>query len=167
MKNHVEEDVDIFRDTPVRYLGYTNEVGEAFRSIAPVSIVKLSYVIASGYVLADTIHKGIQVYKKDTSDGRNKRIVLSTTDTLLWQSFASVIVPGLTINRICATVRFMQRNAKTSSMKSPWLSIMVGLVSIPFIIHPIDKAVEETMNLTFREWIGYHPKAEPSLNQVK
>lgn len=45
------------------FSGYTNEVGEAFRSVAPTSIVRLSYIIASGYVVSDTIHKGIQVYK--------------------------------------------------------------------------------------------------------
>lgn len=44
------------------FIGYTNEVGEAFRSIVPKSVVWSSYVVACGYVLADTIHKGLHVY---------------------------------------------------------------------------------------------------------
>lgn len=40
--------------------GYANEVGEAFRSLVPVSVVRLSYVVASGYVCADAYHKGDQ-----------------------------------------------------------------------------------------------------------
>ena len=28
--------VDIYRDTPVRFLGYANEVGEAFRALVHV-----------------------------------------------------------------------------------------------------------------------------------
>lgn len=38
--------------------GYTNEVGEAFRAQVPVRLVHLSYVAASGYVVADAVHKG-------------------------------------------------------------------------------------------------------------
>jgi len=29
-------EVDIYRDTPLRYLGYANEVGEAFRALMHV-----------------------------------------------------------------------------------------------------------------------------------
>ncbi|XP_014690273.1 mitochondrial fission process protein 1 isoform X2 [Equus asinus] len=49
---------DLFRDTWVRYLGYANEVGEAFRSLVPAAVVWLSYGVASSYVLADAIDKG-------------------------------------------------------------------------------------------------------------
>uniref|UniRef100_A0A8C8X068 Mitochondrial fission process protein 1 n=2 Tax=Panthera TaxID=9688 RepID=A0A8C8X068_PANLE len=49
---------DIFRDTWVRYLGYANEVGEAFRSLVPAAVVWLSYGVSSSYVLADAIDKG-------------------------------------------------------------------------------------------------------------
>ncbi|KAH0549261.1 mitochondrial fission process protein 1 [Cotesia glomerata] len=159
----VEDDsteVDIFRDTSLRYLGYTNEVGEAFRSIVPKSIVWISYVIASGYVVADTAHKGIKEYGKSGAKNKNKRIFLSASDTLIWQSFASVIIPGLVINRICAGVRFMQRNAKSPIMRNPWMSTIVGLISIPLIIHPIDDGVERTMDSTYRQWTGYHPLKE-------
>uniref|UniRef100_A0A2K5S260 Mitochondrial fission process protein 1 n=1 Tax=Cebus imitator TaxID=2715852 RepID=A0A2K5S260_CEBIM len=49
---------DLYRDTWVRYLGYANEVGEAFRSLVPSAVVWLSYGVASSYVLADAIDKG-------------------------------------------------------------------------------------------------------------
>ncbi|XP_018406498.1 PREDICTED: mitochondrial fission process protein 1 [Cyphomyrmex costatus] len=157
MKNDQEE-VDLYRDTYVRYLGYANEVGEAFRSLVPKSIVWSSYVLSSGYVLADTIHKGVKVYQADATPQKIKNVLLSTSDTLLWQAFASVIVPGFTINRICATVQFAQRKSTRAAWKKPWISTLIGLVSIPFIIHPIDHAVEEAMDVTYRKWTGYHPK---------
>ncbi|XP_032670125.1 mitochondrial fission process protein 1 [Odontomachus brunneus] len=158
MKNQ-EEEVDLYRDTYVRYLGYANEVGEAFRSLVPKSVVWFSYVVSSGYVLADTIHKGTNVYKVDTSPQKIKNVLLSTSDTLIWQAFASVIVPGFTINRICAAVQFAQRRSTTMVLRKPWIPTIVGLVSIPFIIHPIDHAVERTMDVTYRKCTGYHPKA--------
>ncbi|XP_014207997.1 mitochondrial fission process protein 1 [Copidosoma floridanum] len=157
VENDNKAEVDIFRDTYIRYLGYTNEVGEAFRSIVPKSIVWGSYVVACGYVLADTFDKGLLAYKVDTSPNRTKRICLSTADTLLWQGFASVIIPGLTINRLCAAVRFAQNKSVKPMLRSPWISTVIGLASIPVIIHPIDLLVENSMNATFREWTGYKP----------
>lgn len=148
--------VDIYRDTPVRYLGYANEVGEAFRSIIPKSVVWSSYIVASGYVLADTIDKGLKTYHDNNSPNATKNVLISMTDTLLWQSFASVIIPGFTINRICSAVQFVQK--RNVALKSRWIPTIVGLISIPFIIRPIDNAVEEAMNMTYRKWIGYYPK---------
>lgn len=40
--------------------GYTNEVGESFRSLISVHLVNLSYAVAFGYCLADTIDKTIK-----------------------------------------------------------------------------------------------------------
>ena len=49
-----KKEVDIYRDTPLRYLGYANEVGEAFRALVHVNWVKLSYGVASAYVVRST-----------------------------------------------------------------------------------------------------------------
>ena len=58
-----KKEVDWFRDTPVRLLGYANEVGEAFRSQMHVKWVWASYGVASAYVVADTAHKANLAYK--------------------------------------------------------------------------------------------------------
>lgn len=57
------KEVDVLRDTPVRLLGYTNEVGEAFRSLIHVNLVRLSYAVASAYVLVDTTDKVVKADK--------------------------------------------------------------------------------------------------------
>jgi fission process protein 1 len=38
-------------------LGYANEVGESFRSLIHVNLVRFSYLISSAYVVADTVDK--------------------------------------------------------------------------------------------------------------
>lgn len=43
--------------------GYANEVGESFRALVPVSLVRLSYAIATGYVIADTADKSWKMTK--------------------------------------------------------------------------------------------------------
>ena len=48
------DDKDRLREFPVRLLGYTNEVGEAFRPLVRPKVVHTSYALAAAYVLSDT-----------------------------------------------------------------------------------------------------------------
>lgn len=48
--------IDIWRDTPVRLLGYANEVGESFRHIFP-RMVGPSYALAFAYTFGDVADK--------------------------------------------------------------------------------------------------------------
>ncbi|KAF7379201.1 hypothetical protein HZH68_017046 [Vespula germanica] len=157
----VNEDkrIDLFRDTPIRYLGYANEVGEAFRHRVPRSVVQLTYVISSGYVLGDVIDKGYRVFQNDRTPFRVKHVVLAIADTLLWQSFASVIIPGFTINRVCVVIQYAQKKTTNLALKNHWVPTIIGLLSIPLVVRPIDYVVEETMNATYRKWFNYYPKS--------
>lgn len=63
-------------------------------------------------------------------------------DTLLWQGLASVVIPGLAINRLCAGCRVLLNRRATQVLNQQvrqWLVTGVGLCSIPLIIHPIDR----------------------------
>jgi len=169
-KHHtaIEEEYNVFRDSLVRYLGYANEVGESFRYQFP-RFVAPSYVVSFGYCLADAATSGKKAYDYARSEHNttnnaadNAAIIdslVSTTDTLLWQSLASVAIPGFAINRIVKAFRF-------ALAKSPvvvpitfatWLPTVVGLGSIPWIIHPIDEFVDAAMDNTFRKvrWNSY------------
>ncbi|KAL5016658.1 hypothetical protein ScPMuIL_006247 [Solemya velum] len=159
------EPVDLFRDTYIRYLGYANEVGESFRALVPVTFVRLSYVVASGYVVGDAVYKGIKA-SNNTSDDDNKRanrVKLTVLDTLIWQGLASVAIPGYTINRICALSLFTLRvGTKLPPDTRKWLTTAVGLACIPFIIKPIDRSVDVMMNIGVRKWIGVDNSEEPT-----
>jgi len=52
-----EEEYDIWRDSLLRYLGYSNELGEALRPVLPAAYLA-SYGLAFAYVFADSIDKG-------------------------------------------------------------------------------------------------------------
>ncbi|KAF6029648.1 MTFP1 [Bugula neritina] len=142
---------DIFRDYPVRYLGYANEVGEAFRSFVHVGLVRLSYAVSTCYVIADAAHKGQIANKKfSTHPEKTSIIAQSVADTLLWQGLASVIIPGFTINRICwMSTRLLSKRMSLNSSKG--ISTAIGLAAIPFIIRPIDTSVDMLMETTFRQ----------------
>ena len=50
--------VDPYRETSLRYMGYANELGEAFTSYLPEWGLPASYCVAASYVMFDTIDKG-------------------------------------------------------------------------------------------------------------
>ncbi|KAF4674192.1 Mitochondrial fission process protein 1 [Perkinsus chesapeaki] len=83
--------IDVYRDTPVRLLGYSNELGESFKYLISRPAYIATYGAAIAYVLADTFDK--------TKRAKNDQWKVAV-DTLGWQLLASVAVPGLVINRV-------------------------------------------------------------------
>ena len=62
-EDYDQHDHDIFKDSSLRFFGYTNELGEAFRPLLPRWIVTASYGVAMVYATSDTIHKAQAAYK--------------------------------------------------------------------------------------------------------
>ena len=110
-----EKEYDIYRDSLLRYCGYANEVGEAFRAQTahmtykgfngPVS---LTYAIATAYCAADALDKGIVITKVISRlsllaffQGKKTGKVMGAVDAFAWQIAASVAIPGFTIHQIC------------------------------------------------------------------
>ena len=143
------EEVDIYRDTPIRYLGYANEVGEAFRNLVHKNAVRFSYLVSASYVLADATSKARK--EKDLVDGKPIR---TFADVLIWQGLASVAIPGFTINRICWGLgKALQ---KLPANKRSVIVTGSGLLAIPFIIKPIDKGVDLLMEKGVRPYALKH-----------
>ncbi|KDO33891.1 hypothetical protein SPRG_01771 [Saprolegnia parasitica CBS 223.65] len=142
---------DILRDGPLRYLGYANELGESFRPVFP-ALVAPSYAVAFAYVAADTYDKASKAGASAPPPAKSAHMAAAAGDTLLWQTMASVVIPGFTINRVVA----LSKAAVTSSVKNPalvrWLPTCIGLGAIPLIIHPIDALVDFGMDNSTRVW---------------
>ena len=164
---------DVFRDSPLRYAGYANEVGESFRYQFPRFVIP-SYGISGLYVIADAISKGHDAWQeyptrqqqqqqqqqptsdKTTTISRTMLTCLHTMDTLIWQSLASVFIPGATINLIVKASRFAVARSPVvlGAVVKEWLPTATGLGSIPLIIHPIDDAVHALLDNTTRKWFA-------------
>lgn len=151
---------DIFRDSPLRYLGYANEVGESFRYQFPKWVMP-SYVVAFGYCFADAGTSGYDVYQKGTQRGSTTTKVdalLATADTLIWQSLASVMIPGATINMVVKASGFavLRSPFALPAAVAKWTPTAAGLGSIPLIISPIDHVAHFLLDSTLRkiQWPG-------------
>lgn len=145
--------VDIYRDTWVRLLGYANEVGESFRALVPVSLVWGSYAVATAYVTADAVDKGKKAaVAHGDNPGKTTQVAVAVVDTFVWQALASVIIPGFTINRVCAASLFLLgRTTKWPLPVRKWTTTAIGLSTIPFIITPIDRSVDFLLDSSLRK----------------
>ncbi|XP_020035589.1 mitochondrial fission process protein 1 [Castor canadensis] len=149
-------DRDLYRDTWVRYLGYANEVGEALRSLVPTAVVWLSYGVSSSYVVADAIDKGKKAGAvgevSSPEAGHSTRVTLAVVDTFVWQALASVAIPGFTINRVCAASLYVLGAVTRWPLSvRKWTTTTIGLLTIPVIIHPIDRSVDFLMDSSLRK----------------
>jgi len=160
-KEDEEKEVDIYRDTLLRYAGYANEVGEAFAPLVPAIVVPASYGVAITYVLADTVDKT----RKALTGGKygikttTSCALIEGLDALIWQLAASVALPGYTIHQVVAiTVMLLNAAGITEDVNALFgvIPTAVGLITIPFIVKPLDEFAEVGMDVTLRKiWNPY------------
>ena len=139
------KDFNQYRTPPLRYLGYANELGETAKPLLPPTLKYLyhaSYAVAFTYVLADS-DRCVELKE----EGKDGKVVFA--DAVVWQTAASVVIPGFFINRI---VSLTNEAAKKGGVRGKMWGSAAGLASIPFIIQPIDTGVDWVMDTTFRKW---------------
>ena len=75
-------------------------------------------------------------------------------DVLVWQTLASVLIPGKVINMVTAFSTQATSNValqKKRPFLARYLPTAVGLACIPLIINPIDHVVDKLMDSTLRK----------------
>jgi mitochondrial fission process protein 1 len=81
----------------------------------------------------------------------------------VWQALASVIIPGFTINRVCAGSAYLLKRLEVAPKPvRKWVTTAIGLACIPFIIHPIDDLVTLSMDATVRKLVEQPTASESS-----
>ena len=146
--------VDPYRDTSLRYMGYANEVGEAFTAFIPEWGVPASYCVAASYVMFDTIDKGQKAYETADEETKIQDALKVSAETMTWQMLASVFWPGSIIRVIVNMSDTMLANKLTENEQfAHVLATLFGLVAIPMIIKPIDTTVDKVMETSISKVI--------------
>lgn len=113
---------------------------------------KYSYVV---YVHVGSISNFVSVFQQVWESKSKKRsgVVWAVVDTFAWQSLASVIIPGFTINRACAICTYtLRKTTRLPDNVRKWTVTSIGLALIPFIIEPIDRTVDHLMERSLRQY---------------
>lgn len=84
---------DIYATPPVRYIGFTNEIGAALAPLVGPKGEMFSYIPSLCYIAMDVIDK----YKRGDDDTSQKTSVSKGVEQLTFQAFASVLLPTATI----------------------------------------------------------------------
>ena len=144
----VTKNVDPYRETSLRYMGYANELGEAYTSYLPEWGLPASYCVAASYVMFDTIDKGQKAFDAAEEEDKLTDTLRISTETLTWQMLASVFWPGSIIRVIVNMAAHMAGN------DHQFLPTLVGLAAIPLIIKPIDTTVDKLMETSISKVIN-------------
>jgi fission process protein 1 len=136
--------VDPYRETSLRYMGYANELGEAFTTYLPEWGLPASYCVAASYVMFDTIDKGQKAYDAADEGEKFQDTLRISAETLTWQMLASVFWPGSIIRVIVNASATMISNRHLDDQLH-FLPTLIGLMAIPVIVKPIDTTVDKLM----------------------
>jgi fission process protein 1 len=138
------KNVDPYRETSLRYMGYANELGEAFTTYLPDWGLPASYCVAASYVMFDTIDKGQKAFDAAEEGEKFQDTLRISTETLTWQMLASVFWPGSIIRVIVNASATMISNSHLDD-ELHFLPTLIGLAAIPAIVKPIDTTVDKLM----------------------
>ena len=143
------KNVDPYRETSLRYMGYANELGEAFTSYLPEWGLPASYCVAASYVMFDTIDKGQKAFDAAEEEDKIIDTLRISTETLTWQMLASVFWPGSIIRVI---VNLSANIVSNDDLH--FVPTIVGLLAIPLIVKPIDTTVDKLMETSISKVIN-------------
>jgi len=144
--------IDLMRETNLRYLGYANEVGESFNLQFPQFLTP-SYAVAYGYCVADSLYKMLHYYFNN-AEVVDAGMYAAGADALIFQCFASVLIPGniiaIIVKQTDNVIKKVEEGQDLPEAVTKWGPTFVGLATIPFIVHPIDESVGFIMDHSIR-----------------
>ncbi len=177
----IQTQKDIYKDTPVRYLGFTNELGTAFKEICTNSngitkhIPSLSYVPAFGYIACDVIDK----YKKGEDGTGEKSSIKMGARELLSQITTSVLAPT---GVIIGTQKVTKAIAKKAAPKLPEklvsaftknngklgkiATLGISLTALVAATKPIDKITEKVFEKIIDPLLGINKKQNENIAET-
>ena len=134
-----------------RPLAYASELGESVRPLVSTTLVRMMYAVSWGYVFLDT---GVKTYSA-RNHGR-EAMMYSCLDTSIFHTFASMALPAFTIHSIVKYSGRLVKKGLGESKIGKFLPTVLGIASIPFIIHPLDHFTEWAMDKSIRNLYKKH-----------
>jgi hypothetical protein len=138
------QDRNFFTQTPARYHGFWNDLGEAGKAFLPKWLYVGTYVATGTYVALDTYYT-----RAKSLDADEHAIVanLKALDTAIWHSGATLITTPVIVNYTKKGVTHLLKDTLMSSTaKTKVIPACVGIAIIPLIVPVVDHAFHELMN---------------------
>eukprot|EP01088_Endostelium_zonatum_P006534 TRINITY_DN18670_c0_g1_i1.p1 TRINITY_DN18670_c0_g1~~TRINITY_DN18670_c0_g1_i1.p1 ORF type:complete len:210 (-),score=31.77 TRINITY_DN18670_c0_g1_i1:209-838(-) len=133
----------------IRYLAYTSDVGEAFRPIFPLWLVRASYGVSWMYVFGDVAFEGIKEQRKTKL--KERLIARVCIERFTFQVLSSILFPALTIHfTVKRASKFIRKTNSPFVLRNRrWLPTAAGLCVVPFLPVLYDHATEWAVSSIF------------------
>eukprot|EP01111_Echinosteliopsis_oligospora_P006386 TRINITY_DN2049_c0_g1_i1.p1 TRINITY_DN2049_c0_g1~~TRINITY_DN2049_c0_g1_i1.p1 ORF type:complete len:231 (-),score=78.74 TRINITY_DN2049_c0_g1_i1:117-809(-) len=142
-----------------RYLAFTSDVGEAFRPVSHINIVRAAYAISWGYVASDI---GLESYKEYERGGTRQDMAQVAAKRAVFQTLASMALPSLAVH---TTVKYAGRYFNRIGRFTKWGPTIAGLALIPALPYMFDHPIEYALDAVWPDK-HHHPHfAEPTIEQ--
>lgn len=142
-----EKPYNVLRDSPLRYLGFTNDVGEALRGVIPPWAVWSTYGVTGAYALGDVAQLAWREHRRGAGWPAVHRQLV---DSAVFHGLATVAVTPLIIAGACRAIKAVVPNALPGWARRFGPSA-VGIALIPLIVPPTDRYVEHLIE----RWRGH------------
>jgi fission process protein 1 len=144
----------------IRYAAYTSDVGEAFRPVVHVNVVRSAYAISWAYVLGDV---GIETYDKyNRLEFRGQDIHHVWTKRAIFQSVASMALPAFTIHSVVHYTKDYIFKPKFPKYLR-WGPTACGLGVVPFLPFMYDHPVETACDWLWDRMLPLSPEAHAKI----
>ncbi len=150
VKQKKEKEYDVFKDSWFRYLGYSNEIGEALRKVTSRHFVNFTYFVEFGYFIADTVHKSHRAYTDpNIQDNKSYHVIKSSGYTILWQFLATCLIPPMCINLVVGRTHNFLFKRSYGAKFIKYTPVTIGLLMIPLFNIYVDPVVEHALDYVF------------------
>eukprot|EP01118_Nematostelium_gracile_P018447 TRINITY_DN818_c0_g1_i1.p2 TRINITY_DN818_c0_g1~~TRINITY_DN818_c0_g1_i1.p2 ORF type:complete len:256 (-),score=82.86 TRINITY_DN818_c0_g1_i1:884-1651(-) len=135
-----------------RYLGYTSDVGEAFRPIVHPVVVRSAYAISWLYLLADVSYEGYKSHQVKPDPATTGLMVVKRS---VFQGVATMLLPAVTIHSVVKYSAPLFQ--KGPNRLKQWGPTILGLGAVPFLPflfdHPVEKVVDTAFDLIEEKYL--------------
>ena len=139
------EPIDIFKETPLRYLAFTNDFGEVLRNSIGNKLANASYLVTAAYATGDVYN----TYKRNLP---NKELAIAeATDCAIWQVFASVLITPILLGSARYGLSRALLRVNVPHMVRHRAPEVIPLASIPFLVPYIDQKTDDLMDKYYRD----------------
>lgn len=163
---------DLWRDTPLRYLGYGNELVEGWEDVLNRFLGKflghvvyrLGYAISGVYLLLDTVDKGMKAYNRPQNEPEHVRLTNALVEAGgagLFQYGASYKLPAEAVKYSRKGITALMNRIPTShplflknGLVRLFLPAILATAMIPVMAKPIDWVTHKALHYTYWRFIN-------------
>ncbi|XP_012934564.1 mitochondrial fission process protein 1 [Aplysia californica] len=127
----------LFKELPLRALGYGFAVGEALVYVASSRKIDICYTIGACFIGSHCI------YSLVAPDGSP---AVSLLRAVLWEGLASYLFPTLIVYHASRLTFTLLDETKLPSGTKRWVPCLLGLAITPFLMQPLDELCDNMVS---------------------